>query len=311
MGASGKWFRSLVTFKPLHEPINHEKMGDKKSKKKWKLWRSSSEGFGSSSSKSFKMRHVVAAPLASDSSFMADDLLAAAMATIVRAQPKDFRAVKREWAAIRIQTAFRGLLARRALRALKAVVRIQAIFRGRLVRKQAAVTLRCMQALVRVQARVRAQCLVSSEEQSLHELDDPTKEAEKGWCDIPGTLEEVKAKQQIRQQGAKKRERAMAYSVSRSYGNGSPNFRANKQQPLSRRHHQRPHGDSPDWDWLDRWMSTKPWETRTIEEPDSTVSRKSEDNIVSFHSTSSEQRDSLKQKTKNPKTSILTRPANQ
>lgn len=47
------------------------------------------------------------------------------------------------------------------MRALKALVRLQAIVRGRLVRKQAAVTLRCMQALVRVQARVRAQCTQS------------------------------------------------------------------------------------------------------------------------------------------------------
>jgi predicted deacetylase len=32
------------------------------------------------------------------------------MATVVRAPPKDFRVVRQEWAAIRIQTAFRGFL---------------------------------------------------------------------------------------------------------------------------------------------------------------------------------------------------------
>lgn len=32
------------------------------------------------------------------------------MAKVVRAPPKDFHAVRQEWAAIRIQTAFRGVL---------------------------------------------------------------------------------------------------------------------------------------------------------------------------------------------------------
>uniref|UniRef100_A0ACD5VZM1 Uncharacterized protein n=1 Tax=Avena sativa TaxID=4498 RepID=A0ACD5VZM1_AVESA len=59
-------------------------------------------------------------------------------------------------AAVKIQTAFRGLLAKKALRALKALVKLQALVRGYLVRKQAAATLQSMQALVRAQASIRA-----------------------------------------------------------------------------------------------------------------------------------------------------------
>ncbi|KAM3401413.1 hypothetical protein ACQJBY_005889 [Aegilops geniculata] len=65
-------------------------------------------------------------------------------------------------AAVRIQTAFRGFLAKKALRALKALVKLQALVRGYLVRKQAAVTLQSMQALVRAQASMRAHRAVAS-----------------------------------------------------------------------------------------------------------------------------------------------------
>ncbi|KAL5203356.1 hypothetical protein ABZP36_014308 [Zizania latifolia] len=59
-------------------------------------------------------------------------------------------------AAVVIQKAFRGYLARRALRALKSLVKLQALVRGYLVRKQAATTLQRLQALMRLQASSRA-----------------------------------------------------------------------------------------------------------------------------------------------------------
>ncbi|KAG4920991.1 hypothetical protein JHK86_049804 [Glycine max] len=49
---------------------------------------------------------------------------------------------------------------------------------------------------------------------------DLLKQAEEGWCDSRGTLEDVKTKIQMRQEGAFKRERAMAYSLAHKTGLG-------------------------------------------------------------------------------------------
>ncbi|XP_019193066.1 PREDICTED: protein IQ-DOMAIN 1-like [Ipomoea nil] len=274
MGGSGKWIKSLITLNKTHS--NNNEGGGKS--RKWKLWRSASGGLTMSSAKTGKGgKFIVGDSEGSESSFVSDNgALAAAMATLVRAPHRDFMMVKQEWAAVRIQTLFRAFLARRALRALRAVVRIQAIFRGRQVRKQAAVTLRCMQALVRVQARVRSQ----SGQGSIDGIEaaNPIKQAEKGWCSSPGTVEELKSKLQMKQEGASRRERAMAYAYSQLQprSNVSSYSRANKRVTPNMLDN-----DNGGFSWVERWMPTKPWESRLMEDGCSSwmspISKKSED----------------------------------
>ena len=73
--------------------------------KKWKIWRSDVKGL--------KQRNGVGSE-GSDCSSMNNDTYTAVLAAVVRAPPNDFKAVRdfkvvrEEWAAIRIQTTFRG-----------------------------------------------------------------------------------------------------------------------------------------------------------------------------------------------------------
>ncbi|CAI9779907.1 unnamed protein product [Fraxinus pennsylvanica] len=106
-------------------------------------------------------KHAIA--VAAATAAAADAAVAAAQAAVAvvrltsHGRGTMFGDCREKWAAVKIQTVFRGFLSRKALRALKGLVKLQAVVRGYFVRKQAAATLHSMQALIRVQASVRAQ----------------------------------------------------------------------------------------------------------------------------------------------------------
>ncbi|KAF8398319.1 hypothetical protein HHK36_017246 [Tetracentron sinense] len=133
------------------------------------------------------------------------------------------------WAAIKIQTAFRGYLARKALRALKGLVRLQAIVRGRAVRRQAITTLKCLQSIVNIQSQVRTgrvQMVEHSwncdEKKQLlrqnKELGDKETKIESNcqrtWDDSVLSKEDKNVISLNRRQAASKRDRVREYSFS-------------------------------------------------------------------------------------------------
>ncbi|XP_071734756.1 protein IQ-DOMAIN 2-like [Rutidosis leptorrhynchoides] len=170
---------------------------------------------------------------------------------------------KEEVAAIKIQTAFRGYLARRALRALRGLVRLKTLVEGSAVKRQTTSTLKCMQNLSRVQSQINSRRIRMSEEnQALQKqlLLKQAKEIESlqmgdEWNASLQSKEEIEAKLLSKYEATMRRERAMAYSFSHQ----QPWKKSSRTTNLL---FMDPTNPQWGWSWLERYMAARPWDPR-------------------------------------------------
>ncbi|KAK7277304.1 hypothetical protein RIF29_18455 [Crotalaria pallida] len=206
---------------------------------------------------------------------------AQAAAEVVRltSMPRYHGKTKEEIAAINIQTAFRGHMARRALRALKGLVRLKTLIQGHAVKRQATSTLRCMQTLARLQSQIRERRIRMTEEnralqrqlQQKHEKElEKLQAAQVGeeWDDSLQSKEQIEARLLHKQEAAFRREKALAYAFSHQqmWKNSSKSVNPTFMDPNN------PHWG---WSWLERWMAARPWEGRSTTDHNDRASMRS------------------------------------
>ncbi|KAJ4851553.1 hypothetical protein Tsubulata_041808 [Turnera subulata] len=183
MGKATKWLRGLLGMKREKEKDRDTSISCvKKEKRRWSFAKSGKDSVAAlppiplnvsanlkddawlrsylSHSEREQNKHAIA--VAAATAAAADAAVAAAQAAVAvvrltsHSRGTLFVEGKEKSAAIKIQTVFRGFLARKALRALRGLVKLQALVRGYLVRKRTTATLHSMQALIRAQTSLRS-----------------------------------------------------------------------------------------------------------------------------------------------------------
>ncbi|CAL9083351.1 unnamed protein product [Musa acuminata var. zebrina] len=285
MGRRGKWF---IAVSRAFNPESNEKKSQKnhKSKRKWKLRRPKhylpvpsevaeksitdatkppdchlSQGIKLVKVEDEHSKNAYNVALTSAAAAETADVAAQAAAavvglTITRLMGKS----REEAAAIKIQTAFRGYLARIALQGLRRLVRLKTLVDGNAAKHQTSNTLHCMQTLARVQSQIRSRRIRMREEnqalqrqlQLKHEMELEKQKVGEEWDDSLWSKEQIEANLVNKQEAAIRRERALAYAFSHQQWKNSsreitPTFT-------------NPNNPQWGWSWLERWMACRPWE---------------------------------------------------
>uniref|UniRef100_A0A5B7BCR9 DUF4005 domain-containing protein n=1 Tax=Davidia involucrata TaxID=16924 RepID=A0A5B7BCR9_DAVIN len=138
------------------------------------------------------------------------------------------------FAAIKIQTAYRAYLARKASRALKGMVRLQAIVRGQLVRRQVITRLKCLSSIIKTESQVHQvtvpivngsckECEKKQFRRPKKQLEDKEakleRKSQRNWDYGLSRKEEMETIRSRKQEAIIKRERMKKYSFSRQKGN--------------------------------------------------------------------------------------------
>ncbi|XP_057980026.1 protein IQ-DOMAIN 3 [Malania oleifera] len=286
MGKKGNWFSAVKkALSPESKEKKHQET--RKSKKKWFRKHRSTDLLSSpaettailvpptsveevklTEAENEQSKHAYSVALATAVAAEAAVAAAHAAAEVVRltSTTRFSGKSKEEVAAIRIQTAFRGYMARRALRALRGLVRLKSLIQGQSVKRQATTTLRCMQTLAHLQSQIRARRIRMSEEnqalqrqlqqKSEKELEKLRASVGEEWDHSMQSREQIEASILNKQEAAMRRERALAYAFSHQqmWKNSSKSANPTFMDPNN------PHWG---WSWLERWMAARPWESKS------------------------------------------------
>ncbi|KAF0923860.1 hypothetical protein E2562_007715 [Oryza meyeriana var. granulata] len=170
-----------------------------------------------------------------------------------------------ELAAVKIQTACRVYLARRAHQA-RGMDRLMSLMEGIAVRRQTDEALYCMQTMTRVQTQIHSRRVKTEEDKKalksqvhVKQGADKTKIGE-GWDHGHQSKEQMEAVLTMKQEAASRRQRALAYAFSHQWSNRKPSSARAAPPPMFM------DTGNPNWgwSWAERWLAAaSPWESQT------------------------------------------------